>query len=188
MRVTDPIIEAEWGRELFGLGDPEMKQCVGVGREEEGTSSNRPELAALVLALRATKTTYVMLYLCDNQVLLKSVQKWTGDGPKQTMVNAPDADIMILREIIELLKARVATGAATFLVKVKAHRGEPLNEAADTLAEEARETAKEHREWSARTNRMVYQWEEEKGTRRSVWTGGVRKGAGQFVVKSIGKE
>ena len=31
------------------------------------------------------------------------------------MVNAPDADI--LREIIELLKARVATGAATFLIK-----------------------------------------------------------------------
>jgi hypothetical protein len=127
-----------------------------------------------------------MLYLCDNQALLKAVQKWTGDGPKQTMVNAPDADI--LREIIELLKARVATGAATFLVKVKAHRGEPLNELADTLAEEAREAAKEHRAWSARTDRMVYQWEEEKGTRRSVWTAGVRKavrkGAGQFVVKS----
>jgi hypothetical protein len=35
------------------------------------------------------------------------------------MVNAPDADI--LREIIELLKARVATGAATFLIKLKAH-------------------------------------------------------------------
>ena len=35
---------------------------------------------------------------------------------------------------------------------------------------------------------MVYQWEEEKGKRRSVWTAGVRKavrkGAGQFVVKS----
>ena len=174
------------GAGAFCLGDPEMKQCVGVGREEEGTSSNRPELAALVLALRATKTTDDMLYLCDNQALLKAVQKWTGDGPKQTMVNAPDADI--LREIIELLKARVATGAATFLVKVKAHRGEPLNELADTLAEEAREAAKEHREWSARTDRMVYQWEEEKGTRRSVWTAGVRKavrkGAGQFVVKS----
>ena len=77
-----------------------------------------------MLALRATKTTDDMLYLCDNQALLKAVQKWTGDGPKQTMVNAPDADI--LREIIELLKARVATGAATFLIKVKAHRGEPL--------------------------------------------------------------
>ena len=64
-------------------------------------------------------------------------------------------------------------------------------ELADTLAEEAREAAKEHREWSARTDRMVYtmyQWEEEKDTRRSVWTAGVRKavrkGAGQFVVKS----
>jgi hypothetical protein len=35
---------------------------------------------------------------------------------------------------------------------------------------------------------MVYQWEEEKGTTRSVWTVGVRKavkkGAGQFVVRS----
>ena len=81
----------------------------------------RPELAEQVLALRATKTTDDMLYLCDNQALLKVVQKsrWTGDGPKQTMVNAPNEDI--LREIIKLLKARVATGAATFLVKVKAH-------------------------------------------------------------------
>ena len=49
------------GAGAFCLGDPEMKQCVGVGREEEGTSSNRPELAALVLALRATKTTDDML-------------------------------------------------------------------------------------------------------------------------------
>jgi hypothetical protein len=39
---------------------------------------------------------------CYNQALLKAVLRWTGDGPKQTMVNAPDADI--LREIIELLK------------------------------------------------------------------------------------
>jgi hypothetical protein len=43
------------GAGAFCLGDVEMKQCVGVGREEEGTSSNKPELAALVLALRATK-------------------------------------------------------------------------------------------------------------------------------------
>jgi hypothetical protein len=62
------------------------------------------------------------------------------------------------------------------------------HELADTLAEEAREAAKENRERIARTDRMVYQWEEEKVTRRSVWTAGVRKavrkGAGQFVVKS----
>jgi hypothetical protein len=53
---------------------------------------------------------------------------------------------------------------------------------------EAREAAKENRERIARTDWMVYQWEEEKVTRRSVWTAGVRKavrkGAGQFVVRS----
>ena len=34
------------GAGAFCLGDPEMKQCVGVGREEEGTSSNRPEFTS----------------------------------------------------------------------------------------------------------------------------------------------
>ena len=38
-----------------------------VGCEEEGSSSNRPELAAFVLALRGTPVTKPMLYLCDNQ-------------------------------------------------------------------------------------------------------------------------
>ena len=35
-----------------------------VGREEEGSSSNRSELAAFVLALRGTPVTKSMLYLC----------------------------------------------------------------------------------------------------------------------------
>ena len=65
---------------------------------------------------------------------------------------APDADI--LREIIELLRARVATGAVTFLIKVKAHQREPLKN---------------------RSDGVPWQWEEEKSTRRSVWTAGVKK-------------
>ena len=67
------------------------------------------------------------------------------------MANAPDADI--LREIIELLKMRVQNGAATFLVIVKAHRGEPLDELADSLAEAAREVGMEKKEWCDRTER-----------------------------------
>ena len=43
-----------------------------VGHEEEGSSSNRPELAAFVLALRGTPVTKTMLYMCDN--LLKAVK------------------------------------------------------------------------------------------------------------------
>jgi len=51
-----------------------------VGREEEGSCSNRLELAAIVLALRGTPVTNPMLYLCDNQALLKAVKRWVGEG------------------------------------------------------------------------------------------------------------
>jgi len=43
-----------------------------VGREEGGSSSNRPELAAFILAFRGTPVTNPMLFLCDNQALLKA--------------------------------------------------------------------------------------------------------------------
>ena len=128
------------------------------GRTRRGGHKFEQTRTALVLALRKTRFTDNLLYLCDNQSLLKAVQKWTGEGPKQTMANAPDADV--LREIIELLKMRVQNGAATFLVKVKAHRGEPLNELADSLAEAAREVGMEKKEWCDRTERMVFKWKD----------------------------
>ena len=40
-------------------------------------------------------------------------------------------------------KARIAAKSRTFLVKVKAYRGEPLNEGADDLAEADRAMEKE---------------------------------------------
>jgi len=96
-----------------------------VGCEEEGFSSNRPELAAFVLALRRTPVTKPMLYLCDNQALLKAVKRWVSEGEKATSIGAPDADMSL--EAIEELSKRTIAGAATFLVKVKVHRGEPAN-------------------------------------------------------------
>jgi len=42
------------------------KQQCKVGREEEGWSSNRPELTAFFLALRDTLIVEPLLYLCDN--------------------------------------------------------------------------------------------------------------------------
>ena len=76
-----------------------------MGREEEGSSSNRPELAAFVLALCITPVTTRMLYLCDNQALLKAVKRWVGEGRKATLVGAPDADIL-LQAIKELRKSK----------------------------------------------------------------------------------
>jgi len=44
-----------------------QKQQCKVGPEEEGSSSNRPELAAFLLVLRGTLIEELLLYLCDNQ-------------------------------------------------------------------------------------------------------------------------
>jgi len=96
-----------------------------VGREEKGSSSNRPELAAFLLALRDMLIEELLLYLCDNQSLLKAVTRWIGEGGKATLVGSPDADI--LAATIEILRKKIAAGTATFLVKVKVHRGEPAN-------------------------------------------------------------
>jgi ribonuclease HI len=76
------ITKEEWGREHTEVlsrsrGSGCSAMCGGgTSLEEEDTSSNRPELAALVLALRKTRFTNNLLYLCDNQLLLKTVQKW----------------------------------------------------------------------------------------------------------------
>jgi len=51
------------------------KQQCKVGHEEEGSGSNRPELALFLLALRGTLIEEPLLYLCDNQSLLKAVNR-----------------------------------------------------------------------------------------------------------------
>ncbi len=45
-------------------------KCARVGREEEGTSSNRPELGGIVLALQSAALSEDALLLCDNEAVL----------------------------------------------------------------------------------------------------------------------
>jgi len=71
-------------------------------------------------------------------------------------VGAPDADI--LAAAIEILRKRIAAGTATFLIKVKAHRGEPANEGANILAGKAISDPKVGEEWCQWTNRAVFTW------------------------------
>jgi len=87
------------------------------------------------MALRDTLIEEPLLYLCDNQSLLNAVNRWIGEGGQATFVGAPGTDI--LAAAIELLLKRIAAGTGTLLVKVKAHRGEPTNESADILADNA---------------------------------------------------
>jgi len=115
-------------------------------------------IGSVFLALRDTLIEELLLYLGDNQslALLKAVNRWIGEGGKATLVGATDADIMAAA--IETLRKRIAAGTATFLVKVKAHRGEPTNEGADILADKAMSDPKVGKEWCQRTNRAVFSW------------------------------
>ena len=56
------------------------QDCHVADEQEEGSRSNRPELAAFFLALRDTLIEEPFLYLCDNQSLLKAVTRWIGEG------------------------------------------------------------------------------------------------------------
>jgi ribonuclease HI len=91
-----------------------------------------------------------------------AIKKWVGQGGKATLATVPDADI--LREIVCLLTQTVRKGRATFLLRMKSHRGEPINERADTLAEEGREISNDNKRWDDRTDRMTFTVQ--KGTRR----------------------
>ena len=51
-------------------------------------------------------------------------------------------------------------GAATLLIKVKAHRGDPVNEEADIRAEMGRLKKDDEKTWSTQTDRTIYQWSE----------------------------
>jgi len=171
----------EIGAGYVNLRKQRKRQHRKVGREEEGSSSNCQELAAFVLALRSTPVTNPMLYLCNSQALLKAVKRWVGEGERATLVGAPDAYILL--EAIEELRKRTIAGAATFLVKVKGHQGEPANEEADIQADKAISSKDIPTEWHDRTNRAVFTWQEPRqkgGTlsyedRKSTWNSGVRK-------------
>ncbi len=104
-----------------------------MGREEEGLSSNRPELVALWECLETHPDNEDLLYLTDSEATLQTINKWIGGGAKLSLAKTSDADI--LRAILVKLQQRVKAKAATLLIKVKAHHGYPLNEEADIRAE-----------------------------------------------------
>ena len=63
-----------------------------------------------------------------------------------------------MRGVLELLHHRVSMGFPTFFVKVRAHRGEPFNEAADRIASMASEVDGAPLLWNAKSGRIIYQF------------------------------
>ena len=95
-----------------------------------------------------------ILCLVDCQAGLSKLDRWIGFGRQTTLAQDPNADIM--RAILERLHERVNRGAATFLTKIKAHSGEPLNEVADTRAKAGRECEDEIKIWNQPSDRLIF--------------------------------
>jgi len=147
------------------LQRPTCNLVVRVGREEEGVSSLRPELAAMARTLQAAPAESDLLYLCDSEAALNKISRWIGSGPRTTLDGDANADIMV--SIIECVCERVQKGDRTFMVKVKAHHCEPLDELADTQAENARQLEDECRQWTVRTPSMTYEWSDNNGVKQT---------------------
>ena len=117
--------------------------------------------------------------MTDSEATLQVINKWIGGGAKLSLARSPDGEI--LKAIIIKLQRRAKAGAATLLIKVKAHRGDPLNEEADIRAEMGRLKEENEKTLSSQTNQTIYQWSEpsqtDKGiliTKTSAWTHAVR--------------
>jgi hypothetical protein len=79
------------------------------GREEEGVSSLRAEIAAIARTLQTVPVESDLLYLCDSEAALNKILWWIGSGPRTTLAGDANADIMAT--IIECLrKKRVQNG------------------------------------------------------------------------------
>ena len=140
--------------------------------------------------LRSTPDHQDLITTTDSEVFCRLVDRWVGQGGKVSLVNTVDADI--LEYILAKLAARIATKDRTFLVKVKTHRGEPLNEESDDLTEVGHtlEREGENYRWRHRTTCLVFssydrnssQWE--KGT----WSRTIRNAVRRGVVESLLEE
>ena len=92
-------------------------------------------------------------------------------GHTSNLTTTPDGDLV--REIIQILQERVTAGANTFLIKIKAHRGEPLNEAADPRVEKGRsvhrnEDTNEYTPkllWDRPSGKTIVSWKKNKNSK-----------------------
>jgi hypothetical protein len=87
------------------------------------------------------------------------------------------------------LWARIAANARTFLVKIKAHRGEPLNERVDDLADEDKTLSKtgDIYQWTNRTTRLVYSYYDRASHqwKKDTWSKTIRNATRRGVAESL---
>ena len=100
-------------------------------------SSTRPELTGIALALEASLPDEDLTILTDSLVAMTSLFSLRRVDFPLSLHRNPCRQL--ITHVVTLLNQRHTAGLVTRFVKVKAHCGEPLNEAADALASAAAE-------------------------------------------------
>ena len=127
--------DGSMGAAFVALGNRVAARSVAVFGSE---MSVRPELSGIALALEYSLSQEDLAILTDSKAsmdLLRSMQR--EDFPLW-LYRHPARQLLVY--VARLINQRAANGVVTRLVKVKAHAGDPLNEAADTLASAAAES------------------------------------------------
>ena len=83
--------------------------------------------------------------------------------------------------IVQLLRERIEQGLLTIFIKIKAHRGDPLNELANRWTDKGRQRQNIRR--SLPTNRTIFSWTENRTTHRSPMNPKVKKRNDLLVVQ-----
>jgi len=119
----------------FYRHDTKEGGCCRVRGGVGGGSSGRAEFAAACLALEDSLThDQPIAVLTDSKGLMTVASNWVGESKDPLLRHFPDGDI--LARIFKVLHQRVSAGLFTMFLKIRAHRGEFLNEKADRWADE----------------------------------------------------
>ena len=112
--------------------------CYRVGGGVGGGSSGRAQFAAACLALEDSLTNdQHIAVLTDSKGFMTVASNWVGKGKDPLLRHSSDGDI--LARIIKVLQQRFILGLFTMFIKIRAHRGEFLNEEVERWADEGRE-------------------------------------------------
>ena len=147
-------------------------------------------MGTYTVILRHTPDHEDLITTTDSELFCRLVDRWVGQGGKDSLPNTSDDDIV--EYILAKTTSRTVIKSRTFLVKVKTHGGDPLNEGSDDLAEVGHtlEREGENYRWKQRTTRLVFsyydknlnQWE------KDTWSRTIRNAVRRGVSESLLEE
>lgn len=147
--MSSPVIAAADGSSLGNPGPGGWSWWISDARWEAGglvgpVTNNAMELTALARLLEHLQDEPARILL-DSRYVLDAVERWAHGWARNgwtTKAGTPVANVDLVRQTHQGILDRRRRGVLTELTWVRGHNGHYANEAADTRAREAAETAR----------------------------------------------